>query len=363
MVTAIVMVGGIAEESRPISWVEGARIAATQDLLEQLCRQPLLERIILVSPHASTLAIGQVVPVVSPVGTVHVGNYLGQLIKEWDIQRLLYMGGGAAPLLDDATLTNQIEHLARMDRVVVTNNRFASDWAGVVPASTLLDHIPQLPRDNMLGWVLSTAGSLPAHTPPLSAGTRLDIDTPTDLLVLRLSPRTKPHLRNYLAQLPLDTQPLQKAVEILATPAKRLFVAGRIAPEIWQTINQVSRCWVRVLAEERGMESSGRVARGEVFSLLAQQIELLGMGRFFQQLDEWADAAFLDSRVLWAHWRQSPTAHDRFAADLGWVEQIQDVRVKELAIASQNAKIPVILGGHSLLTGDMLVLCELVASL
>ncbi len=361
MITAVVMVGEAGASSAPVDWVQGARQAAARDLIAQLQQQPLVERIILVAPNAPQLVTANVIPIVSPDGPIHVGEYLTRLATTYAVERLLYFGGGSAPLLSDAALTQQVELLAAADQLIVTNNQFASDWAGIVPASTLAYYLPRLPRDNMLGWVLSAEAGLPIAVTPVSAASRLDIDTPTDLLVLRLCPHTQPYLRRYLAQLPLDTTALEQAVAILAKPAQRVFIAGRIGPEVWQSLNRVSRCWLRVLAEERGMTSSGRAARGEVYSLLAEHLTLVGVESFFARLSAWTDLAFIDTRVLWTSLGYDPPAADRFASDLGLLEQIEHPYVAQLTRAAQNAGIPVILGGHSLMAGDMLALCDLVA--
>ncbi len=356
------MVGEAGAGSTPVDWVQAARQAAARDLVAQLQQQPLVERIILVSPQAAQLAPAGVIPVISAGGPIHVGEHLARLATSYQIERLLYFGGGSAPLLGDAALTQQVEQLAAASQLIITNNQFASDWAGIVPASTLSHHIPRLPRDNTLGWVLSAEAGLPVAVMPVSAASRLDIDTPTDLLTLRLYPHTRPHLRRCLARLPLDTGPLEQAVAILGTPAQRVFIAGRIGPEVWQNLNRVSRCWLRVLAEERGMTSSGRATRGEVYSLLAEHLALTGAESFFARLSSWADLAFIDSRVLWTSLGYDPPAADRFASDLGLLDQIGHPYVAQLTRAAQNAGIPVILGGHSLMAGDMLALCDLVAA-
>jgi hypothetical protein len=357
-ITAVVMVGEKITSTSAVSWVQGACRAAAQDLIEQLGRQPLIARIIVVSPDAFPNAAVEFVQ--SPVGKVHVGEWLAQLVVDFAIDRLFYAGGGSAPLLADKTLSIVLEQVAIGKQLVVTNNKFGSDWAGIMPAFSIQNHIPHLPRDNMLGWVLSTEGNLTAQTLPASAETRLDIDTPTDLLTLRLHPKTKPHLRNYLATLPLDTTPYQTALDVLQTPAKHVFIAGRLNPNVWQAVNRVSQCWVRVLAEERGMVSSGREARGEVYSLLAAQLEAVGIDKFFADLARWADLALIDSRVLLAHRRLELPASDRFASDLGHTSDIENEWLRAFTFAAENAGIPCILGGHSLMSGNLLAFCDLI---
>ncbi len=361
MVTAVVMVEAHQDEG-VAGWMQLARRAAATDLLLQLAQQPGLERIILVSPEPLPLSLPQLHYHASAPEPIHVGAGLLQIARQWQTERILYFGGGSAPLLPDDTIQQVITRLTHADRLVFTNNQFATDWAGIVPAATLEPWLPKLQRDNGLGWVLGYDAGLPVEALPPAAATRLDIDTPTDLLTLRLHPETRQHLRHCLHQLPLDTQPLEQTLRILATPASRIFISGRFAPDVWQRLNQTTRVWLRVLSEERGMVSSGRQSTGQVRSLLGEHIQAIGLRQFFTWLAETADAAFLDTRVLFAHFGREPNAADRFASDLGDAAAIQDSWVRELTEWATQSPIPIILGGHSLLSGNMLAFCDMLAT-
>lgn len=358
MITAVVMV-----ENQPndgiTGWVQGARRAAATDLLLQLTRQERLDRLVFVSPEPLAEPIPRLDYYPSSPGPIHVGEWLARLAHAYDSDRLLYFGGGSAPLLSDEAIAQVIDQLAVAEELVFTNNQFASDWAGITPTSVLNQWLPRLERDNSLGWVLSHEAGLPVATLPVAAATRLDIDTPTDLLTLRLHPGARPRLRHYLDTLPLDTTPLQRAWQIMATPASRVFISGRIAPDVWQQLNRTTRAWFRVLSEERGMVSSGRQEAGQAHSLVAAHMEAVGLPRFFALLAEWADVAFIDTRVLFAHRGRWPEEADRFASDLGRDDEIQDTWLRQLTAEANQSPIPIILGGHSLLAGDMLAFCDL----
>lgn len=362
MITAVVMVGATEAAAGPVAWVQGARQAATRDLLDQLARQPLIGRLILVSPDAAAIATPAVTDTIqTQPGAIHVGQQLLDITNRFQPDGLLYFGGGSAPLLGDETLAEVVAQLASAEQTLFTNNRFASDWAGFTPASILADWVEQLPQDNMLGWVLSAEAGLAVQAQPASAAGRLDIDTPTDLLTLRLHPRTKPHLRAYLDSLPLDTAPLAKALAVLKTPASQVFITGRFGPDVWQALNRTTRSWLRVLSEERGMISSGRHLRGEVFSFFANYLAAVGPERFFANLPQWADVAFIDSRVLMAHYGRWPAEAERFASDLGLLDQIADGWLRDFTAYALACPIPIILGGHGLMAGDMLAFCELLS--
>lgn len=358
MITAVVMVEAHQDEG-VAGWMQKARRAAATDLLLQLAQQSGLERIILVSPEPLPISLPHLHYLPSASGPIHVGECLVQIAHRWQTERILYFGGGSVPLLPDDTIQQVIARLTDAKRLVFTNNQFASDWAGITPVSALEPWLPRLVRDNGLGWVLGYEASLPVEALPPAAATRLDIDTPTDLLTLCLHPETRPHLRSCLQQLPLDTRPLEKALHVLTTSDSRVFISGRIAPDVWQRLNKTTRIWLRVLSEERGMVSSGRQSAGQVRSLLGEHIQAVGLSRFFTWLAQTADAAFLDTRVLLAHFGLEPTAEDRFASDLSQPDFIQNTWLRELTEMVAQSPIPIILGGHSLLAGNMLAFCDM----
>ncbi len=370
MITAVIMIGPAPEPETkapgkfdPRHWVQRARRAATRDLLSQLAGQPQVERVVVLSPSAADLAgIADFDHLTTPTGPLHVGRWLAEAVTRFDIRRLLYLGGGSAPLLDDLTLGQVIDRLAQSEPLVLANNLFATDWAALAPATAVVQLQERLPKDNMLGWVLSAEGGLPAEALPPSAASRLDIDTPSDLLTLALHPGAKQHLRRALATMPLDTGDLERALAVLAAPASHVFIAGRLAPEAWAALNQVTRCWLRVVSEERGMVSSGRLARGEVYSILGETIDYLGLPAFFERLAQQAGAALFDSRVLMAHRGQWPSEADRFASDLGLVEQVEDPWLREFTAQAVQTPIPIVLGGHGLLSGDLYAWCDLLSS-
>jgi hypothetical protein len=296
---------------------------------------------------------------VSEPGPVHVGKYLAQVVDQFQIKKLFYFGGGSAPLINSQELARLVDQLDGLDQGVITNNTHASDWAGIAPAAVVQRWVPRLPQDNMIAWVLSAEAGHPVFAQAPTAASRLDIDTPTDLLTLKLHPGTGPRLAVYLASLPLDTSRLTDALGVLATPASQVFIAGRLAPAPWSALNKATQCWLRVVSEERGMVSSGRLARGEVTSILADYIQHIGLEAFFQNLSRQAQAAFIDTRVLLAHLGSWPPENDRFASDLGLVEGIGDRWLRDFTRVALDAPIPVVLGGHGLLSGDLLAFCDL----
>ena len=106
------------------------------------------------------------------------------------------------------------------------------------------------------------------------------------------------------------------------------------------------------------MRASGRQARGEVRSLLGYHYQQVGPARFFEHLAQLGQAVFLDSRVLFAHLGIWPSASDRYNSDLRRPERIRDLAVREFTQHALDASVPVVLGGHSLVSGGMYALVE-----
>ena len=340
-------------------WVSQAREAAALDLVDRAKRIAQIGRIIVATPSAEFAAeLGaRAVEVELLDGeNFHFGRELWRLIAGYEIERLLYFGGGSGALLQEEGLSSMAELLLE-EEVFLVNNFYSTDFAALAPAHLLLE-LPPPRRDNQIGWLLWEAGLIPKEL-PRTAATQLDIDTPTDLLILKLHPEAGAHTRNFLNGIPLDPAPLEGALDYLTDREATVLVAGRVPSYAWRYLEEETACQVRVFSEERGMEASGKVERGAVRSLLGLFLEEVGPRRLFQALGELADLALLDSRVLFAHLGRRPTAADRFWSDLLRPEEIEDPLVKEFTARALAAPVPVILGGHSLVAGGLYALVEL----
>ncbi|KKL97059.1 hypothetical protein LCGC14_1838290, partial [marine sediment metagenome] len=134
--------------------------------------------------------------------------------------------------------------------------------------------------------------------------------------MLALTGEGGPRLRRYLAALDLDLGRYRRALPLLTDRRSQIAVAGRIGSHVWQYLERETACRVRLFAEERGMEAEGRAAEGKARSLLGFFLEQAGLQRFFGALAELGDAAFIDTRVLLAHFRVDAARSDRFLSDL-----------------------------------------------
>jgi len=288
----------------------------------------------------------------------HFGRRLRDIINQYHIEKPFYMGGGSGPLLDEMELRMVVEAVLSTDRIMVSNNFYSTDFVAFSPGEAI-NSIEPPAFDNNLCWLLREAEGLPSIVLPRTAGTQLDVDIPTDLMILSLHPAPGRELRRYLDILQLDLSHIRQAMLSLTDPERETFLAGRVPGMAWDYLGKQTACRVRLLSEERGMRASGRLERGGVRSLLGYYLEAVGVERFFTTLGELGDAAFIDTRVILAHLGLWPPARERFYSDLRQPERISLPLLRDFTAAAKEAPIPVVLGGHSLVSGGLCALVEI----
>jgi hypothetical protein len=357
----LLIMTGVSEGSEPERMVSQTRQAVTLDLVERALTVPSLGPLV-VATNSPSLArrlsdLPILVDVDPPGEAFHFGRRLVGIIDRYGLERCFYIGGGAGPLLSASELATIAEGMLSADRLLITNNFYSSDLVAFGPASVLRDYAPP-DNDNELAWLLGEDAGLPIRELPRTGATQFDVDTPADLLTLAAHPGAGPHTRAYLESLELDTSHLDAALPLMLDRDATILVAGRVSSATWSYLERETACSTRILSEERGMRASGRQARGEVRSLLGYYLDVVGLGRFFETLATMAQAVFMDNRVIFAHRGLWPSAADRFYSDLRQPERIGDPFVKALTEAAMAASVPVIMGGHSLVSGGMVALVD-----
>jgi hypothetical protein len=340
-------------------------------IVRQACARDLLERAIASRSFAPIVVVTGDGAFANSIGDLpvtldldgdeepfHFGRRLADVIDRFQLPRCLTMGAASAPLLSAIDLA-QIAEVARLhDRVVIANNINSTDWAAITPASIVRDWIDRLPSDNALGWVLSHEAGLEPIVWPPSPATRLDLDVPIDAQIAARHPLCGSHLRAAVRQLAWDDGRLRAACEVLKTRAARVILAGRVPSWSVAQMEKTVQCWTRVYSEERGMRAAGRLRSGQVRSLLNDHLQAVGLSRFMADICSMADAILWDTRVLWAANGVWPSEEDRYAADLGMVDAIGDPFIREFTHAVLNAPIPIVTGGHALVSGGLWALLE-----
>lgn len=360
-VALVLMVGGAGASlvEKSVSW---ARQAAGRDLLEMLLATGRIGPAIVATDDPNWAETLKDLPVEVDLDPqdrpFHFGCRLADVVDRYQLECFLYAGGGSAPLMRPSDWEAVLDRLAQPGPVLVTNNLHSSDWVALRSSGLSLHRLADQERDNGLAWVLARQEGVPAHTLPPSAASRFDLDTPADLLVAGVHPRIGPHLRTMLDRLAWPTDVVEGVLDVMARQGAHLTVIGRSSSTAWSALERETQCWVRLLVEERGMIASGRLARGEVESLLNDYLEQVGVEAFFDRLAALADAALFDSRVILAAQGLWPSAQDRFNADLLRWEQVENSFLRAFSRAAAGVGIPILMGGQSVVAGGLMGLIE-----
>jgi hypothetical protein len=369
-VGAVIMIGP-GGPTRQEQLVYRAVQSAALDLLDMLGDRGV-RPIILAGPDLDWLPSSA--PVIRDVdeGEFHFGRRLAGLIERYDLSPVMYFGAGSAPLLgrDMIDLVHGMLHQSEYRRggkipthIALTNNLHSSDWVAISHTRDALPIIREADRDNSLAWLLQEHWDFDVRVlSSVRPSSSVDLDTPTDLAIVRQHPACPPHLTQALVEPLLDRIPVEVVIDTIARDASRLTLIGRVSPLAWQALNKATQSWIRVFSEERGMVASERLARGEVRSLIGKLLELLGPKAFFAELEQVSDAAIIDTRVLMAASGHYAGDADRFASDLLLSNEVQDPWLRDLTAAAATASIPVLLGGHGVVAGGLYALADVVAA-
>ncbi len=341
--------------------VADAQCAAALDTLEKIRTIPEIGAIVVATRSdsfaARAVALGAQVENDPIDEEFHWGKCLADLVRKYRAALPLYIGGGSGLLMSAADWRAMIQRVMAEPNTIVTNNFYSCDFAAWSPGDAL-EKIAPPAVDNDLAFRLGKHAGLRAISLPKNAATQLDIDTPTDLLTTALHPAVGEHLRAFLNAAHLDPTRIEQVKIVLGNRAATALIAGRVSASLALFLERATHCQWRIFSEERGMRASGRIARGQVRSLLGYYLDSVGAREFFTALARLADAAIIDTRVLFAHRRLDPPASDRFNSDLLRAEEIVDPFIREFTAAARAATIPILLGGHSVVSGGTYALVE-----
>lgn len=286
----------------------------------------------------------------------HFGRTLRQVVTESQADAVVYLSGAALPLISQEEIAWVLRALEEHAPCVVVNNLQSIDMVAWNPAEHL-SRIEPPANDNLLGWLLRETG-MERILIPNSAGIHFDLDTPTDFLTLGLSGQGGPRTRAALKAVTWSRERLEAAADLLVGDLPEIGLIGRVGTPVIDHINKNLRVRLRVFSEERGMKALGREEEGKVVSLIADLLEALGPEQFFRYLESICDAVFFDTRVIFANRGRRVSEWDRFHSDLGLVDQIEDPWVREFTEAALGCNIPVVLGGHSSVSGGLWLLAD-----
>ncbi len=356
---AVIFEGGPAPQDDLQETLTGLRHAITLDTVEKYLAAGLDQVVVATNFPALARAaerLGARIYDTRDDGPFHFGRTLQRVVSELGADALLYCSGAALPLISQAEIQWIVEAMSQHSPCVVVNNLQSVDLVAWNPAH-YIQRITPPDNDNFLGWLLREAG-MERILIPNSAGIHFDLDTPTDYLILLVSGLGGPRARAAVKAIDWPTDRLMKAADVLAADLPEVAAIGRVGTPIIDHFNRYLRVRLRIFSEERGMKALRREEEGAVVSLVADMIDDLGPKRFFKRLESICSAVFFDTRVVFANRGRRVSEWDRFHSDLGQVEKIHDPWVRSFTEAAMSSEIPVVLGGHSVVSGGLWVLAD-----
>jgi hypothetical protein len=332
------------------------------DILDEALGTGAYEGAVLVADAASADALSPRVPggvlldVDPPGSQFHFGRRLTDIVLRYQLERPVYVGCGM-PLLKGDELAAVAAALESQDLAVVSNNFFSADLVGFVPGDLVCDlELPD--NDRILPRFLVQEGGLINQALPRTIANQFDIDTPIELAILSYAGGAGPRLAAWLEAHPVETDRIATAAWLFTDSQAVVLVAGRIGGDTMEYLRSETASQTRVYSEERGMQAAGRDLSGEARSLLGFHIQAAGMQKFFVELGEMANGAFIDTRPILAHMGLQPSRPDRFLSDALQPEGISDPWLRDFTATAREAPIPVVLGGQSLVTSGLQMLSE-----
>jgi hypothetical protein len=286
----------------------------------------------------------------------HFGRRLSGVVQRRGLVRPVYAGCGL-PLIKRDELKTVAEALRGADKAVVANNFFSADLIGFVPGD-VVSSVALPDNDRIVPRLLRDEAGLENRSLKRSIANQFDIDTPGDLAILAYAGGAGPNLQRHIDASGIDTTRLARASRLFTDRDAEVLVAGRVGTQTWQYLESETACRVRMFAEERGLQAAGRDVNGEARSLLALHLQAVGMQRFFEELAQLGQAAFIDTRPIFAHMGLKPSRPDRFLSDAMQPHDIQDAWLRDFTAAACEAPIPVVLGGSSLVASGVQLLSE-----
>lgn len=345
---------GVYGESRPEEILNRGLEANTFDILDRTKSASSIRKQVLITNSSHLLDLDKsMYPKLSVKKTTedfHFGRSLFDQINRHQLEKVFYLGGGSGPLFRKKDFEKIFKFIENHATRSISNNFYSTDMIGLGSASRLLDFDPPQ-EDNELGW-LSRDADLTPYELRRSAKTQLDMDSPVDLLSIKLGGSHQGKLSEHISTLDWGNTRIREILPQFTDQSCRLVIAGRIGASTWSHLEREAACQIDVYSEGRG-SGARRKENGLPASPVGSLFEDKGPGEFLKHLTAGATGLFLDTRVLMDYFGEWPSRADRFSSDLLEPQGVDTPYLKELTEAALNAAKPVVLGGHSMVSGAL----------
>lgn len=350
----LIIATGVYGESRPEEILNRGLEANTLDILDQTKSASSIQRQVLMtnSNRLQNLdkSMYSKLSVRETTEDFHFGESLFDEINRHELEKVFYLGGGSGPLFRKKDFKKVFKFVENHSERSISNNFYSTDMIGLSSASRLLDFNPP-EKDNELGWLSRDAGLTPYEL-KRNAKTQLDMDSPVDLLSIKLGGIPRGKLSEHVSTLDWGKTRLREILPQFTDQSCRLVIVGRIGASTWSHLEREAACQIDVYSEGRG-SGARREENGLPTSLVGSLFEDKGPEEFIKHLTAGSTGLFLDTRVLMDYFGEWPSRADRFSSDLLEPQGVDTPYLKELTEAALKATKPVILGGHSMVSGAL----------
>src|SRR5262249_45350202 len=155
-------------------------------------------------------------------------------------------------------------------------------------------------NDRIFPMTLVQEAGFTSQPLPRTIANQFDIDTPGDLAIVARTDLAGPHLRSWLQEHPVDSSRLAAAARCFTNNHAVVLVSGRVSSDVLHSLQSETASQTRLYSEERGMAAMGRDVSGQARTLIGFHLQAVGPERFFREVADMANAAFIDSRPIFA---------------------------------------------------------------
>lgn len=353
-VTLLITAGGFGSSAEEIL-VRDAVLANTADLIASASQTHSISKIVVLSDSDAPLDFPARVQWDMDASRPFIyGARLERAIRDYcEGTGVLVIGGGAlvgGTVSDFEQITSA---MASSPGACIANNLHSADLFGLMDCRAIARLLPVPRNDNEIPFRLRNELGMETIELTTSWRTKVDIDAPLDLALIKLSGAPGVYLSKFLESHPIVIPRLEQALSTLLFPGAEVFLAGRVDFDAVRALSRRFQCRTKVFSELKAPRSS------QSFSLLSPIVRHLGIPFFFTQLLPSAcNLALIDVFSFFSDFPDIPSLGERCAMDLNDLSAISTPLLLEIQEAASQSPIPILLGGHSTVSGTLILLSK-----